>query len=375
VINSILSFFNLTAIVILKLKTRGLKMRQIIFIVFISLLFTSVLFSQEDRKVLVEVFTNSHCGLCPAAHNVIDNYLTGPNGDKISYIYYHMVYPYSDDLLYIQSMEDSDARDNYYNPVHATPQGWFDGDHQGSSSGWAASLDNRVSVASPLKIILSGLRNTTEFNINAEVTRTGSITDNDLVIHFVVVEDLYYNGRNSVSNHKHVMRKMFPTPNGQSFSINLNETKNIPQTITLDPLWDSDSLNVVVFIQSEGSKTVYQSETISQSELLATNVNNETQLPETFILEQNYPNPFNPTTKIKYTIPVGTQRAVSVHLKVYDVLGNEIAVLVNEEKSAGTYEVKFDSHSGEGRNLTSGVYFYTLTVGEFFGTKKMILLR
>ena len=56
-------------------------------------------FAQEQRKVLVEVFTNSHCPLCPAAHNVIDNYLAGPNSGRISYIYYHMVYPYSDDLL------------------------------------------------------------------------------------------------------------------------------------------------------------------------------------------------------------------------------------------------------------------------------------
>ncbi len=59
------------------------------------ILFASVLIAQEERKVLVEVFTNSHCPLCPAAHNVIDNYLAGPNGNKISYIYYHMVLPLS----------------------------------------------------------------------------------------------------------------------------------------------------------------------------------------------------------------------------------------------------------------------------------------
>ncbi|MDH3269505.1 MAG: Omp28-related outer membrane protein, partial [Ignavibacteria bacterium] len=223
------------------------------------ILFTSVLMAQEERKVLVEVFTNSHCPLCPAAHNVIDNYLVGPNGNKISYIYYHMVYPYSDDPLYWESMEGSDARDNYYNPVSATPQGWFDGNHQGSTSGWAASLNNLVATQSPLKIILSGTKNSTQFNLNAQLTRTGDITDNDLVIHFVIAEDLFYDGRNSVSNHKHVMRKMLPTPDGQSFSINLNETKDIPQIVNLDPLWDADSLNVVVFVQSTGSKTVYQS--------------------------------------------------------------------------------------------------------------------
>jgi murein tripeptide amidase MpaA len=99
--------------------------------------------------------------------------------------------------------------------------------------------------------------------------------------------------------------------------------------------------------------------------------------PLEFSLEQNYPNPFNPTTKIKFTIPV-TQSKVEVSivtLKVYDILGNEIVTLINEEKPAGTYEVEFNSHSGEVRNLPSGVYFYTLSTGNFFSTKKMILLR
>ncbi len=225
----------------------------------ILLLFSSFLLAQEERKVLVEVFTNSHCPLCPAAHNIIDNYLAGPNGYKISYIYYHMVYPYPDDPLYLESMEGSDARDNYYNPVSATPQGWFDGTHQGSSSGWTNTLNNLVTTTSPLSIILSGMRSPTQFNINAELTRTGDITENDLVVHFVVVEDVYFDGRNSVSNHKHVMRKMLPTPDGHSFSINLNETKNFPHTIDLDPIWDADSLNILVFVQSIASKTVYQS--------------------------------------------------------------------------------------------------------------------
>jgi len=85
-----------------------------------------------------------------------------------------------------------------------------------------------------------------------------------------------------------------------------------------------------------------------------------------YILEQNYPNPFNPTTTIKYSIP----ELSFVTLKVYDVLGNEIANLVNEAKSAGSYEVIFD-----GTGLPSGIYFYQLKEGSFIQTKKMILLK
>jgi hypothetical protein len=94
-------------------------------------------------------------------------------------------------------------------------------------------------------------------------------------------------------------------------------------------------------------------------------------IPEEFSLLQNYPNPFNPTTKIRYTIPsVGTSLMKFVQLKVYDVLGNKVATLVDEEKPAGNYEIDFDASK-----LPSGVYFYKLTAGELISTHKMILIR
>jgi photosystem II stability/assembly factor-like uncharacterized protein len=97
-------------------------------------------------------------------------------------------------------------------------------------------------------------------------------------------------------------------------------------------------------------------------------------LPATFSLEQNYPNPFNPSTKIKYNVPgiIANEAYQSqlVTLKVFDVLGNESATLVNEQKLSGTYEVEFDA-----RGLTSGVYFYQLRAGSFIETKKMLLLK
>ena len=85
-----------------------------------------------------------------------------------------------------------------------------------------------------------------------------------------------------------------------------------------------------------------------------------------FTLEHNYPNPFNPSTKISWQSPVGSQQT----LTVFDVLGNVVAILMNEFKLAGSYEVEFD-----GSNLASGIYFYQLRVGNFIDTKKMILLR
>ena len=89
-------------------------------------------------------------------------------------------------------------------------------------------------------------------------------------------------------------------------------------------------------------------------------------IPKKFELLQNYPNPFNPSTKISWRTPVGSWQT----LKVFDVLGNEVATLVNEYKPAGSYEVKLDASK-----YTSGIYFYQLRSGHFVQTKKMILLK
>jgi len=88
--------------------------------------------------------------------------------------------------------------------------------------------------------------------------------------------------------------------------------------------------------------------------------------PESYLLYQNYPNPFNPSTTIKFEIP----KTAFITLKIYNILGQEVAELVNEEKQPGVYEVNWNA-SG----FASGVYFYQLRAGSFVETKKMILLR
>jgi hypothetical protein len=88
--------------------------------------------------------------------------------------------------------------------------------------------------------------------------------------------------------------------------------------------------------------------------------------PDKFDLSQNFPNPFNPSTLIKYQLP----KSSHVTIKVYNVLGDEVAILVNEEKPAGNYEVNFSSGK-----LSSGTYFYRIQAGSFVETKKMILMK
>ncbi|MBT8390957.1 MAG: T9SS type A sorting domain-containing protein, partial [Ignavibacteria bacterium] len=89
-------------------------------------------------------------------------------------------------------------------------------------------------------------------------------------------------------------------------------------------------------------------------------------IPKEYKLEQNYPNPFNPSTTIRYSLP----KESFVTLKVYNLLGEEVATLINGEQIIGNYEIEFDAS-----DLSSGIYLYSIQAGDFVETKKMILLK
>ncbi|MBA4312999.1 MAG: hypothetical protein C0417_10255 [Chlorobiaceae bacterium] len=104
----------------------------------------------------------------------------------------------------------------------------------------------------------------------------------------------------------------------------------------------------------------------SLSEIITSVEQINSHIPEKFALNQNYPNPFNPSTTIQFDIP----KASFVTLKVYNVLGQEVATLVNENKKIGRYEVEFD-----GARMASGVYFYKLQTNHFTKTMKLLLIK
>ncbi|HED37543.1 MAG TPA: T9SS type A sorting domain-containing protein, partial [Ignavibacteria bacterium] len=99
--------------------------------------------------------------------------------------------------------------------------------------------------------------------------------------------------------------------------------------------------------------------------------NNKTVIPTKFSVSQNYPNPFNPSTIIKYALP----QASHVTIKIYNMLGQEVKMLVNSDRSAGTYQVQWNGESDFGRKVASGAYIYRVVAGNNIVTKKMILLK
>lgn len=132
------------------------------------------------------------------------------------------------------------------------------------------------------------------------------------------------------------------------------------------PDWGNlETSKVKILIDNGNDGTIDDSMFIS-NEITEIKGRNSSSIPIAFTLHQNYPNPFNPTTTIKYDLP----KQAHVILKVYNILGQEVATLVNGVKRAGSYEVKFD-----GSKLSSGIYFYRLKAGQNIMTKKMILLQ
>jgi len=133
-----------------------------------------------------------------------------------------------------------------------------------------------------------------------------------------------------------------------------------------------DSLRIYAVIDQENAVTneVHENNNVGWAPAIGygsiVSVESEMIVPEKFVLYQSYPNPFNPSTRIKYSIP----NSEIVSLKVYDILGREIAVILDEYKSAGTYTIEFNAS-----RFASGVYFYQLQAGSFVETKKMVLMK
>jgi photosystem II stability/assembly factor-like uncharacterized protein len=133
---------------------------------------------------------------------------------------------------------------------------------------------------------------------------------------------------------------------------------------------DSTTIYDLQFINARTGYAVGANGVILKIDPTLVSIEKETILPDEFVLYQNYPNPFNPSTSIRFQIA----NFGFVSLTVYDVLGNEVATLVNEEKQPGVYEVEFNLPAGK-QGTSSGVYFYQLKAGSFIQSNKMLYLK
>jgi hypothetical protein len=221
---------------------------------------------------------------------------------------------------------------------------------------------------------------TRQVSMTAQVTALRDI-DTNCMINFVITEDgMVYpqtgNGSCPGSTtwvHKFVVRNMVNGATGEALNTGhwaQGTTISKSWTTTLDAAWIYSNCEAGVFVYMQGGNITYTSpvQQTKKEEISSfpTGVEKPAETPLTFNLAQNYPNPFNPTTNIHFSVP----KDGIVKLKVYDILGNVVAVFSDGFMKAGTYNAEFD-----GSKLASGVYFYKLTAGDLTSVKKMMLTK
>lgn len=267
-------------------------------------------------------------------------------------------------------------------------------------TGYLAVSGNRVYCA------LSGLRVTTDNGLNWNIINNGSgiaVLAEDSLIFFGTQDGkifrstdygqnwlITYNVQNAYVRcfYKYGQNVFAGTDSGFYVSTNSGESfikkhDNLGQILVTSILVYNDFIFVANGNYGSNPIAVWKR---PLSEILDVNENQD-YVPASFSLSQNYPNPFNPVTKIRFSLPNIIQQQVQynntvelnsahsdflVSLKVYDILGNEIATIVNEEKSSGVYEYEFEADKFI---LTSGIYFYKLQAGKFTDIKKMVLMK
>lgn len=357
------------------------KITLAFFILFLVLsLFVSNYSNAEPRNVLLEFCTGTWCPSCPQGHVIAKQIIAAyPNTVVVSY------HGGSSDPF--ANFNGSAVRSmlgfQYY------PTGILDRtNHPGnggnpypnySRSLWMGGVQGRYNTSPNTDINLSITSIsynplTRELLVIVDATAQQNL-NGVFKLQYVLTEDgLIYYQAGGGSNYVHdlVVRDMINGATGETISSgtwnqNLTITDTLSTTLNSAWVWDNCSLKLFVYKDSTGYLFYSEVQQATDTSLTTvTGVSKNIGNPVEYRLSQNYPNPFNPTTYIHFSIT----KDGNTSLKFYDVLGNEVAVYYDGFLKAGTYNAEFD-----GSDLSSGVYFYKLTSGDFLETKKMLLTK
>jgi hypothetical protein len=336
-------------------------------------------YSQTGFNTTLEFCTGTWCQWCPCGHEQIQGILTNyPNTVVIGY--HGGNDPWAS---YSQGMISLFGFGSYPTGVVGRRTGiitW--GSWNNPVVLQSNTIQPGVSIVINNKVYNSGTRQiTASIVLTALTDLTGSY-----YITFVLTEgNIVYNqqsnsqcppgGPNYI--HHHVVKGMINGTQGQLVNSggtwNQGQTFTMPLNYTIPSGFVAENCDVNILVYKQGSSISSDSpvqQSKRQSVTQPVGVNNNSEVPAKYSLSQNYPNPFNPATYVKFSIP----KDGIVSLKVYDMLGNEIAVYLDGFVKAGIYSAEID-----GSNWSSGVYFYKLSAtggaGDFTDTKKMMLVK
>lgn len=293
--------------------------------------------------------------------------------------------------MYLANTVENRARVYYYPPPYYRGGSWYyavpwlhlDGDcHPGyNPSGWETWVQNKAGISSPMTISLSGSYNPGNRigTINARLTNTGSSTINGTVQFVITETGIYAPGPNGETIHNQVMRKMLPDANGENITIPVGGFIDRSRNFTVNTEWNKDSCQIVVFVQKDSllpdsTKLIYQGGKINVRDLSIVGVEKEkigVETPVVLSLAQANPNPFSTKTTIEYNVPGN----LDISIKVYNLLGEMVKVIVDGKHNAGTYRVDWNGRTDSGERVSEGVYFYRLESGRESITRRVIVLK
>ena len=326
--------------------------------------------AQFVRKVLFEEATNASCVPCAQNNPFLKAYLD-EKGDSIIAIKYHASFPGADPMYSHNPSQNAERYSAYYG-MNAMP--WLNSDGIINDI-WPftiANLNNgfygRLAIPAPLTVTVSGQRIAGDsIRATVNINLPSNLPAGNYKLRVMAIEKwvIYQSppGSNGETVFEHVFRRAFPNTAGTTFN-GLAGNQQFIFTYKRDPVWKDTSVITIAFIQNDNNKEVLNSGKGSVSTVGINN--NNTGVPAEFSLSQNYPNPFNPVTNISFSLP----KSSDVKLAVFDMLGQQVALLANGKFEAGSYTIDYDASQ-----LTSGIYFYTITAGSFTQTKKMVLVK
>ena len=359
-------------------------MMRIKLIVLSALLISGVtpdISFSAPRNVLIEYVTGTWCGNCPCGHQTL-NTISSQYPQTII-IAYHA---FNSDPWKVFNGNEIVSLMGF----SSTPTASIDRNNtvgNGNYSQWISGVQNRYASSPESRVSIDVIsksfnESTRELNFTVNSTALQNLSG-QYKITFVITENNLIYEQNFYSNcgtpgivldyvHNHVTRTIVNGAQGEilnsgnSWNANQTYTKNI--SVVLDPSWIPANSKIIAFVnKAESNFSLSMIEQAIEEDVTTVGISgNSNDVPGSFLLFQNYPNPFNPSTVIRYSLSENR----FVELKVYDLIGKEVASLVSEKQNAGNYEVKFNANT-----LSSGIYIYALTAGNFSDKKKMLLLK
>jgi|GEM_PF-979148 len=308
--------------------------------------------SYAQKKVLVEVFTNSHCGPCGSSYTYMNNNINNkPIKDSFIFVYHH-ISTYSDDKLFQESKTFTTPRAQWYGNIQGTPTYVVDGKKLNNFTTIESEVNSQLAKSTDVSVMTKVTLIDNQLMLKTEIS---SMTAKNYLLNIAIVEDVEYKGRNGVSTHKNVSRALPTTFAGTNISVNANQLYTSNNELNVAGIWNIDNISVVTWLQDPQTKEIINVQETNKSEF-ATKLGVEDVNNLNFIV---YPNPSIDILNIEFDNVNNISEAASI--VIYNLAGNRILEeKVNLNNGLNNFQINLLNNNNINYNLTNGTYLLVL---------------